>query len=128
MNKKCPKCKTIKHLDFFYNCKAKKDGKSSNCKECDDIAKSRWRLNNLEKARAYDKGRYWNLDSKKRKKDNLRGKKNRLEMSDAYIRELIVKKSKLKTTDIPDDFVAIYRENLKLKRKLELTPKLKDSE
>ena len=38
-------------------------------------------------------------------------------MSDMYIRSLITKKSKiLKPEDISDEFIIIYRENLKLKR------------
>jgi len=32
--KQCTKCKTIKSLDDFHNCKSKKSGKMSHCKSC----------------------------------------------------------------------------------------------
>ena len=48
-------------------------------------------------------------------------------MSDMYVRSLMTKKTKnLKPEDIPDELVSAYRENLKLKRQLGLTPKLKE--
>ena len=128
MTKKCYKCKQTKSLDRFYK-KASNttDGLCGSCKECDDKAKVSWRLNNLKKVRSYDRGRYWNKTSKKRKQDNARGRQNRLEMSNEYIRILMTVKSKdLNPEDIPDELVKVYRENLRLKRKLGLTPKLKE--
>ena len=87
--------------------------------------KANWRLKNLEKVKAWDKKRRWDKNGKKRKMDNERSRKNRLEMSDSYMRELITKKSSLDPKDLSDEFIEAYRLNLKLKRKLELTPKLK---
>ena len=57
--------------------------------------------------------------------DNERSRKNRLEMSDSYMRELITKKSDLNPEDLSDEFIEMCRLNLKLKRALKLTPKLK---
>jgi chromatin remodeling complex protein RSC6 len=128
MKKYCNKCKSKKDISLFYNCSSKKDGKSSNCKKCDDKAKALWRSNNLIKARAYDKNRTWDKNGEKRKKDNERSSNNRLEMSDSYICELATKKSKtLKPEDLSDEFIKTYRLSLKLKRMLGLTPKLKSS-
>ena len=118
MKKYCNRCKKKKDIALFYKCSSKKDKKSSNCKTCDNEAKANWRLNNLEKARAYDVGRTWANDGRKRKLDNKRSKKNRLEMSDSYMRELITKKWKLHSSDISKEFIEVCRINLKLKRLL----------
>ena len=126
MDKYCNKCNKKKDILLFYSCSAKKDGKSSNCKECADKSTKNWRLNNIEKVRKYDKDRTWNLNSKKRKLDNERSSKNRLEMSDSYMRELITKKWKLHSSDISKEFIEVCRINLKLKRLLGKTPKLKN--
>jgi len=124
MDKYCSKCNKKKDILLFYSCSDKKDGKSSNCKECADKSTKNWRLNNIEKVRKYDKDRTWNKNGKKRKLDNERSKKNRLEMSDSYMRELITKKWNLDPNDIPDKLIEACRIGLQLKRALGLTPKL----
>ena len=40
--KHCPKCKTDKPLDQFYNCKSRKDGKTGHCKKCHYAAGKLW--------------------------------------------------------------------------------------
>ena len=125
MTKYCNKCKSTKDSSLFYKCSSKKDKKASNCKKCDDIAKNNWRKNNPKKVKSYEKYRWRNTD--KKEKDLKRALNHRLNMSDSYIRELMTKKIKgLDAKDIPDDLIIIYRENLKLKRQLGLTPKLKE--
>ena len=127
MIKYCNKCKSKKDISLFYNCNSKKDGKSSNCKKCDDWAKDSWRIKNPEKVKAYELKRW--RSGKKRKDDLARTRKHRVEMSDSYIRELITKKYKnLEANDIPKDLVDIYKMNLAIKRILKLTPKLKGEE
>ena len=121
MKKYCNKCKAEKDLNLFYKCSSKKDNKSSNCKICDDKARANWRLNNLEKARAYDVSRTWAKNGKKRKLDNERAQKNRLEMSDSYMRELICKRDKIKSSEVTQELIKVWRINLKIKRKLGLT-------
>ena len=124
MTKYCNKCKSTKDISLFYKCSSKKDKKASNCKKCDDIAKTNWRKNNFEKVKSYEKHRWRTTD--KGEKDLKRALNHRLNMSDSYIRELMTKKIKgLKPADIPDDLVIAYRNNLRLKRKLGLTRKLK---
>ena len=126
MIKKCYKCKKIKKTTEFYKKSSNTTDKlSGRCKKCDNILKANWRSKNLIKARAYEKARTWDKNGKKRRIDNERNRKNRLKMSDSYMRELITKKSSLDPKDLPDEFIKAYRLNLKLKRKLELTPKLK---
>ena len=128
MTYKCYKCKRIKDLNEFYKKASKKNGYSGRCKKCDNIMKTNWKSKNPEKVTAYEKKRWKSRgkDNKKRKADNIRSQKNRVEMSDSYMRELITKKSKtLESKDVPDEFIEIYRLSLKLKRALGLTPKLK---
>ena len=123
----CYNCKKTKDLSLFYKQASKKNGHSSRCKKCDNILKADWRSRNIVKVRAYEYKRW--RDSSKRKADLARSQKYRLEISDSYVRELVTKKSKtLKPQDLSDEFIEIYRINLKLKRALKLTPKLKGEE
>ena len=127
MNYTCYRCKETKDLDEFYKHASKKNGRSGRCKKCDNIMKANWRLKNIVKVRAYEYKRWRN--SAKRKVDLARTRQYRLEMSDSYIRELATKKSKtLNPEDLSDEFIEAYRFNLKLKRLLKLTPKLKGEE
>ena len=126
MTKKCYKCKKIKETTEFYKKSSNKTDKlCGRCKECDNILKATWRKNNPKKVKAYERGRWRN--SKKRTADLERNRKYRLEMSDSYMRELITKKSDLNPEDLSDEFIEMCRLNLKLKRALKLTPKLKSS-
>ena len=123
----CYKCKKTKDLSEFYKQASKKNGYSGRCKKCDNVLKANWRSKNLKKVRAYEYKRWRN--SAKRKVDLARTRQYRLEMSDSYIRELATKKSKtLNPEDLSDEFIEAYRFNLKLKRLLKLTPKLKGEE
>ena len=128
MTKKCYKCKEIKDLSNFYKKKANTtDSLSGRCKKCDNALKTAWRKNNPKKVKAYENGR-WRA-GKKRIADITRTRQYRSEITDSYIRELATKKSKtLRPEDLSDEFVETYRLNLKLKRALELTPKLKGEE
>ena len=127
MTKKCNKCNNNKDIFMFYKDKSQKHGIRSCCKKCDDKTTELWRKNNkdvyLANQRERSRGKY----AKKVRK--IRSQKHRTEMSDMYIRSLMTKKSKyLNSKDIPDELVKIHRENLKLKRLLKLTPKLKGEE
>lgn len=53
MTKVCSKCKAEKLIDYFYNCKNKKDGLYSSCKDCVDAKVLIWRTANPEKVVAY---------------------------------------------------------------------------
>ena len=124
MTKTCYKCKKVKETTEFYKKSSNTTDKlSGRCKKCDNILKATWRKNNPKKVKAYEKGRYRN--GKKRVIDLERNRKYRLEMSDSYMRELITKKSNLNPEDLTDELIEMCRLNLKLKRALGLTPKLK---
>ena len=124
MTKTCYKCKKVKETTEFYKKSSNTTDKlSGRCKKCDNILKATWRKNNPKKVKAYEKRRYRN--SNKRVIDLERNRKYRLEMSDSYMRELITKKSDLNPEDLTDELIEMCRLNLKLKRALGLTPKLK---
>ena len=126
MTKKCNKCKKTKDVSEFFRRKQKLSwGYRYICKTCDNIESSARRKKNgwIKEKKRQGPG------TKHSKKSKLNSQKHRTEMSPMYVRSLMTKKSKnLRSEDIPDELVAIYRENLKLKRLLELTPKLKGEE
>ena len=124
MTKQCNKCKEIKDTSKFYIRRARgrmiKDSYRYVCKICDNRFSAERR-----KARGwdYDSNRY-GKDSKHAKDAKKNSQRHRDELSDMYMRGLIVKKTKgLKPEDIPIDLVKAYRVNLMLKRKLNLTNK-----
>ena len=125
MTKKCYKCKKVKKTTEFYKKSSNTTDKlSGRCKKCDNALKTAWRKNNPKKVKAYEKGRW--RHGKKREDDLKRNRKSRLEITDSYIRELATKTSKtLNPEDLSDEFIEAYRLNLKLKRALGLTKKLK---
>ena len=115
MTKKCNKCSNNKDIFMFYKDKSQKHGIRSCCKKCDDKTTELWRKNNKDLYLANQRERSRGKHAKKVRK--IRSQKHRTEMSNMYIRSLITKKSKiLKPEDISDEFIIIYRENLKLKR------------
>ena len=59
----------------------------------------------------------------------MRNRKSRKNLSNSYIRSLATMghNNELKPEDLSNEFVEVYKLNLKLKRKLGLTPKLKSS-
>ena len=119
--KKCNKCKKTKNFSEFYVRRARKNGYRYICKLCDNKASNARRKKN-----GYiSKGKKQVLGSKHHKMSKINSQRHRNEMSDMYIRGLIVKKtSGLNPQDIPDEMIKIYRLNLKLKRELGRTPKL----
>ena len=126
MTKKCNKCKKIKDVSKFHTRKQKASiGYRYICKVCDN-----------KQVLARRKAGGWKNEKKRQgpgSKHSIASKvtsqKHRTKMSSMYIRSLMTEKSKsLNPEDIPDELVVAYRENLKLKRKLKLTPKLKGEE
>ena len=125
MTKQCNRCKKTKNVSDFFRRKQKTSwGYRYICKVCDNITSNKRRrtIGWLSEKKRQGPG------TKHSKLSKINSQKHRIEMSDMYIRSLITKKSKhLESKDIPDALVQAYRENLKLKRKLELVPKLKTS-
>jgi len=58
----------------------------------------------------------------------MRSRKHRHDMSDGYICYVMTHHTDLKPEDITDEMIEIYKLNLKIKRKLGLTKKLKPIE
>ena len=126
MTKKCNKCKKIKDVSKFSRRKTKLSWSYRYiCKPCDNKVSNKRRKANgwKNEKKRQGPGSKHSIDSK------MISQKHRDEMSPMYVRSLMTKRSSiLNPEDISDELVAAYRENLKLKRKLELTPKLKGEE
>lgn len=86
----CPKCKTTKPLSAFYCDAAKKDGRGSACKECDNARKRRWYQDNIDDVKARRRqARVENAKEERRRKrqDYYRNKKKRTARMRAWRRE-----------------------------------------
>lgn len=56
--KRCFKCSETKPLEDFFRNRARKDGRSSDCKSCNMQASMKWSAENAERVRARDRERY----------------------------------------------------------------------
>tara|TARA_R100001530_G_C4209455_1_gene126989 strand:+ start:168 stop:545 length:378 start_codon:yes stop_codon:yes gene_type:complete len=123
MIKQCTKCKSTKDISMFYRNKYRTDGRQSHCKVCHNEVTTKWRKDNPDKYSKY------NCSPKRNKamkiKSKIRSRQHRHNMSDRYIRDVMTMNTDLKHEDITDKMVEIHKLNLKIKRKLKLTKKLK---
>lgn len=55
--KTCSVCKETKDFSQFYRRSLSPDGKMPRCKGCDNLARNKWRENNLENAQLSQRGR-----------------------------------------------------------------------
>ena len=108
---------------MFYRNKRKINGRQSRCKICHDKDNMKWRKANPDKYTTYNCHPRRNEEMKTKSK--MRSRQHRHDMSDRYIRDLMTMHTSLKPEDIPEELVECYRVNLKLKRMLKLTKKLK---
>ena len=120
---KCTRCKITKNVSMFYKNKRKVNGRQSDCKVCHDKITKKWRKANPDKYSKYNCNPKRNEEKKTESK--LRSRQHRHDMSDRYIRDLMTMHTTLKPEDIPEALVECHRVNLKLKRMLKLTKKLK---
>ena len=120
---KCTKCKETKNTFMFYRNKYKANGRQSQCKVCKNKVNIKWRKANPDKYSTYNCHPRRNEEMKIKSK--LRSRQHRHDMSDRYIRDLMTMHTSLKPEDIPEALVECHRVNLKLKRMLKLTKKLK---
>tara|TARA_Y100000310_G_C20633912_1_gene790158 strand:+ start:1243 stop:1665 length:423 start_codon:yes stop_codon:yes gene_type:complete len=123
MQKQCTKCKEVKNISMFYRNKYKIDNRQSHCKICHNETTKKWRKDNPEKYSKYNCSPKRNKKTKIKSK--MRSRRYRHNMSDRYIRDLMTMENNLKSEDISDELVQAYKVNLKLKRILNLTCKLK---
>ena len=115
MNKTCTECKAVKNILMFYRRKSSIDGRQFHCKVCHNNYCKEWRKNNP----GHDK------TSENFKRSKLRSRKYRHDMSDIYIRDILTMNTNLNSKDITDEIVELHKINLKIKRELGLTRKLK---
>ena len=120
---KCTKCKATKDDSMFYKNKRKINGRQSHCKICHDKSVKKWRKANPDKYTTYNCNPRKNEEMKAKSK--LRSRQHRHDMSDRYIRDLMTMGNSLKSEDIPNELVKCHKINLRLKRMLKLTRKLK---
>jgi len=57
MSKKCFKCGEVKPLSEFYKHRQMKDGHLNKCKSCSKCGAAKHRAENIDRIRAYDRGR-----------------------------------------------------------------------
>ena len=126
MIKECNKCKKIKDVSKFHTRKQKASiGYRYICKVCDNKAV----LARRKKTGWKNEKKRQGPGSKHSVLSKIISQKHRVEMSDMYIKSLMTKKSKhLKPEDIPDEMIQLCIANLKIKRQLRSTPKLKGEE
>ena len=120
---KCARCKITKDNSMFYKNKRKINGRQSHCKVCHNEVTMKWRKDNPDKYSKYNCAPRRNEEMKFKSK--MRSRQHRHDMSDRYIRDLMTMHTSLKPEDIPKELVECHRANLKLKRMLKLTKKLK---
>ena len=125
MTKICYKCKAKKDISLFYRNKCRKDGRQGECKVCKNKIDKIWKEANPEKVSKYNCSPRRN--KKKKIKSKMRSRKQRHNLTDRYIRDIMTMQSDLKPEDIPNELVKVHKANLKLKRALGLTAKLKSS-
>ena len=134
MTKKCRLCKIVKDLSKYYRYYRSSDGYNYECKDCCKIRHDKWKKDNPEKYKAQIARRKFSPnwpDSQSRKnKINLQREK-RKNLDNNYIIQLITSKGtageNLDSKDISNELIQAHRLNLKLKRALKLTAKLKSS-
>ena len=123
MNQTCCMCKIVKDISMFYRDKNRINGRKTNCKVCSEVMNRNWRKNNPDKYSEYNCHPRRNKEMKLKSK--MRSRQHRHDMTDRYIRDLMSMHTDLKPEDFPDKLVQMYKINLKLKRALKLTNKLK---
>ena len=126
MTKQCTKCKSIKDISLFYRNKYKTDGRQSHCKVCHNEVTKKWRENNPDKYSKYNCSPKRNKAMKKKSK--MRSRQYRHDISDKYVSDIMTMNSNLKSEDITREMIELHKINLKIKRKLGLTRKLKPIE
>ena len=126
MIKECTKCRSTKDISMFYRNKYRTDGRQSHCKVCHNKTTMEWRKTNPDKYSKY------NCSSKRSKakkiQSKLRSRKHRHDISDRYMCDVLSMNSDLEHEDITDEMIKLARINLKIKRNLRLTKKLKPFE
>lgn len=128
--KTCMHCKQMKPLESFRKAPRMRDGRENGCKDCHNarrrkryaespadilIANRQWAADNRDQVNSYR--RSWS----RKGYVHYRSAKRRQEisnLSDSYVRQILVGVSALTHADIPQSLVNAHREVLRLKRAL----------
>ena len=134
MTKKCKHCNKIKPLNEYFKAARTFDQKAAKCKTCTVMLRWEWCKKNPEKYQAQLERRKtnpWYKNKANLMPKILKQRKNVKDLSDSYMIQLITSPGttgeNLKPEDISDELIKMCRLNLKLKRALKLTAKLKSS-
>jgi len=125
LDKKCTYCNKLKPLNLFRDCKGGRNGKRSQCKECDAKKQRQRRIDNPEKANQIE-ANYRARNPEKRKELNIRQAKIKIEnnkryrdnLSESYVRELLSKHHNIPPKEIPEELIKIKRLLIKIERKV----------
>jgi len=128
--KTCMHCKKTKPLELFRKALRMRDGRENGCKDCHNERRraayradpratldrnGRWARENSDKVNIYRKSwsrkGYVHYRSAKRRQEIAN-------LSDSYVRQILVGDSTLTHADIPQSLVDAHREVLRLKRAL----------
>ena len=128
--KACKRCKKVKPLDKYFKAAKAFDGKAGRCKDCTVILRREWSKNNPEKYKAQlerRKNNPWYKDRKNMESKIRKQRKDRLNLTDSYVKQLICsgQGKGINPEDITEELIEVYRIQVLLKRKLNLTAKIK---
>lgn len=102
--KECPRCKTIKKLDFFYKSNRTFDRLSYQCKDCIKPNEHKYRSKNSEKVK---------------ERRRAKTKKSVDDLSDRYVKFLIRRTTKCPSNIvIPKELIEVKRLTVQIKRKI----------
>lgn len=105
--KKCSKCGEVKLLDCFYRDKKRTDGMTCQCKNCMDFSSKKYKKENLDKARMYDK-----------KREKAKNKNRVKNVKDVYIKSKIKQQTGIPHEHITQDLIETKRLHILIQRKL----------
>tara|TARA_Y100000310_G_scaffold144136_1_gene143438 strand:- start:584 stop:991 length:408 start_codon:yes stop_codon:yes gene_type:complete len=134
MTKTCTRCKKVKSLDKYFKQARSSDGKAYKCKKCTVEERRIWVKNNPEKYKAQlerRKSNPWYKNKANMMPKIKKQRKNRKNLSNSYVKQLICSKGTIGENINPDniskELIEAYRLNIQLKRALGLTAPLKSS-
>jgi len=135
MTKICTKCKKVKSLNKYFKAARTPDGKAYKCAKCTVKDRKEWVKNNPEKYKAQlerRKDNPWYKNKANMMPKIKKQREHRKNLSDSYIIQLLISPGtagqNLSPEDISDEMIELHRINLKIKRLLNKTPKLKGEE
>jgi len=115
--KKCTKCKEVFPLDRFYQCRTENNGLDTRCKSC---AHGRWKILYRKNESLRQRAAARQALAYQHRRDSIvrRRKEGRDNLSDLYVRSLLVDRCPEMPRSVPPELIALKREQLKITRYL----------